>query len=146
MEGYKFKRTSEEIDELLDSIENQTIYSTDEQIVGTWIDGRPVYRKCVKFTTPSTAIVNDKRFNVYTILVNNVDVLIDIKGYVEFSTYKLLLGDAWINYSLEPILAHRLSVDNGDVYLDIAGKSVDQIYAINKNGIAVIEYVKIDEN
>ena len=23
-------------------------YSTEEQVVGTWIDGKPIYRKCVK--------------------------------------------------------------------------------------------------
>ena len=33
-------------------------YSTDEQVVGTWIDGKPLYQKTITFTAPST--------NVYT--------------------------------------------------------------------------------
>lgn len=30
----------------------QDIYSTEEQVVGRWIDGKPLYRKVVIFTTP----------------------------------------------------------------------------------------------
>lgn len=29
------------------------VYSTDEQVVGTWIDGKPLYRKVVQFTSPA---------------------------------------------------------------------------------------------
>lgn len=30
-------------------------YSTTEEIIGKWIDGKPIYRKVIKGTTPSTA-------------------------------------------------------------------------------------------
>lgn len=30
------------------------IYSTEEQAIGTWIDGKPVYRRVVEFNTPTT--------------------------------------------------------------------------------------------
>lgn len=30
------------------------VYSTDEQVIGTWIDGKPVYRKVFQVTSPST--------------------------------------------------------------------------------------------
>lgn len=30
---------------------NDNIYSTDETVVGTWIDGKPLYRKAVYWTT-----------------------------------------------------------------------------------------------
>ena len=30
-------------------------YSTDEQVVGTWIDGKPLYQKTIQITTPSSA-------------------------------------------------------------------------------------------
>lgn len=36
------------------SLVKQTTYSTDEQVVGTWIDGKPIYRRVytgVTFTT-----------------------------------------------------------------------------------------------
>lgn len=31
------------------------VYSTEETVVGTWIDGRPLYRKSAQGTTPSAA-------------------------------------------------------------------------------------------
>ena len=39
-----------------DYINNLNNYSTEEQIIGTWIDGKPVYRKCFSFgdTAPTT--------------------------------------------------------------------------------------------
>lgn len=33
-------------------------YSTDEQIIGTWIDGKPIYRRTWNFTTPVTVNSN----------------------------------------------------------------------------------------
>lgn len=34
---------------------NGLVYSTEEQVVGKWIDGKPLYQKTLEFTTPSTA-------------------------------------------------------------------------------------------
>ena len=33
-------------------------YSTEEKIIGTWIDGKPIYRKVVQYNKPSTGGVN----------------------------------------------------------------------------------------
>lgn len=30
------------------------VYSTKEQRIGTWIDGKPLYRKCLQFNTPNS--------------------------------------------------------------------------------------------
>lgn len=30
-------------------------YSTDEQVIGTWINGKPLYRKVIETTTPTVA-------------------------------------------------------------------------------------------
>ena len=37
----------------LDSINSSLIYSENETIVGTWVDGKPIYRKVIIDTTPS---------------------------------------------------------------------------------------------
>lgn len=34
------------------------VYSTDEKVIGTWIDGKTLYRKVFTGTTPSTPNVN----------------------------------------------------------------------------------------
>ena len=88
------------------------IYSTDEIIVGTWIDGRPIYRKVLSSTTISDS-------NVDITLPNNIDFMstdkVEIKsgGFSFFSdrytnandliqifkfnatTLRVVLGSAW---------------------------------------------------
>ena len=39
------------------------VYSTEETRIGTWIDGRPIYRRVFQITTPSTLNANTR---VYT--------------------------------------------------------------------------------
>lgn len=36
-----------------------TSYSTTEQVIGTWIDGKPLYQKTFSATTPATANTNE---------------------------------------------------------------------------------------
>lgn len=65
-------------------------YSTNELAVGTWIDGKTIYRKCLSLTSPGTANINT---NIYTI-TENIDTLIDIKGtvYNKGASYKGLIN------------------------------------------------------
>lgn len=39
------------LDEYLNEINDRDIYSTDEKVIGTWIDGKPLYQKIMKFIT-----------------------------------------------------------------------------------------------
>ena len=50
-------------------------YSTDEQVVGTWIDGKTIYRKVVNFTMADS--LNHWNNAVYM----PCDTMISIKGY-----------------------------------------------------------------
>ena len=51
-------------------------YSTEEQVVGTWIDGKPLYRKVFKVTS-------DERLAFEDILSQNIDMAILCGGYVK---------------------------------------------------------------
>ena len=51
-------------------------YSTTEKRVGTWIDGKPVYRKTITGNTSSNEI--------YISLINNVDVIIKEEGHISY--------------------------------------------------------------
>lgn len=53
---------------------NMHDYSTDEQIVGTWIDGRPVYEKTFDFSNPvaGNTILNHG--------IENFDALVSVLG------------------------------------------------------------------
>ena len=50
-------------------------YSTEEQKIGTWIDGKPVYRKVFSYTTTSNNQMLD-------FTVNNIDTVVDMYGSV----------------------------------------------------------------
>ena len=56
-------------------------YSTTEQRVGTWIDGKPIYRKVIETTTPTASSSS------WTFLaaLSDVDNLIDLKGIMSKS-------------------------------------------------------------
>ena len=41
------------LDELVSNINRKNTYSTEEQIIGTWVDGRKIYRKYIITKTPS---------------------------------------------------------------------------------------------
>lgn len=56
------------------------IYSTEERVIGTWIDGKPIYR-----------IVFSGLFSNNDILLENVDNLIELKGNVTISSVKRAL-------------------------------------------------------
>ncbi len=64
----------------------QFYYSTKEQKIGKWIDGKALYRKCLKLTSPSTSNTNT---NIYAI-TENIDTLVNIRGivYNKGSSYK----------------------------------------------------------
>lgn len=36
-------------------LEENNIYSTEEQVVGKWLNGKPLYRKLIQTTTPTVA-------------------------------------------------------------------------------------------
>lgn len=62
-------------------------YSTEEQVIGTWIDGKPIYRKVINSTCPS-------ELSTWKTLSSNLnaDEILSYTGYIEFSTseHKLL--------------------------------------------------------
>ena len=61
--------------------ENFSIYSTNEQVVGKWINGKPIYRKCFKNVAFSNLTVESGRCMMSTkIDIDNIDKIISING------------------------------------------------------------------
>ena len=52
-------------------------YSTTEQVVGTWVDGSPVYEKTFVVNNPSTGN------NTITHNISNLDMLISVSGFAK---------------------------------------------------------------
>lgn len=57
------------------SSENGEVYSTEEVKIGTWIDGKPLYRKCFSF------LYSDSTLNTYK-TVAKVEEPIDIPAHI----------------------------------------------------------------
>lgn len=57
---------------------NEEVYSTDEQRIGTWIDGKPLYRKTIKFTDNITKEISIEH------KINNFGRLINSSGNITF--------------------------------------------------------------
>lgn len=60
--------------QLEDKVDKLSTYSTNEVRIGTWIDGKPLYRKSFVFTTDSETyimkIFDTKIFNADTIMID----------------------------------------------------------------------------
>jgi hypothetical protein len=55
-------------------------YSTEERVVGTWIDGKPLYQITVSFTIGSSGT-----YNTYDTGIDDVSIIASIKGVVALS-------------------------------------------------------------
>ena len=63
-------------------IDGFNTYSTEEQVIGTWIDGKPLYRKVINSTLPTTTT------NLDIPISNNIETVVKIS-----QIYLLLNGD-----------------------------------------------------
>lgn len=107
------------------------VYSTEETRIGTWIDGKPLYRKVFTATTPSSAgsyqtIIRDST------LFPNIKSVIHIYGYVEYNARNL------------PPINLYVTADNyvGTWFLNGNIQMICTSGWINKPCYVVIEYTK----
>lgn len=114
----------------VESFQAQDIYSTVEQAVGRWIDGKPIYRRVIDTTVPKTT---GKWVPVER--VDNVDKVIRLDTFVE-RTDSILPGN-FSSYFYVSYLTKESSV----------GVYVNQTPAeyVGRPFHAVIEYTKTEE-
>ena len=66
---------------------NANEYSTTETVIGTWIDGKPLYRKVIKVTSIDSA---NNNYDV-AISISNLNEIVNIGGVIKITgtnTYK----------------------------------------------------------
>lgn len=57
-------------------------YTTDEQVIGTWIDGKPIYQK--SFIMTNSVVTNPNQWNIINdITSNDIDVVVNTQIYLE---------------------------------------------------------------
>lgn len=113
----------------INEVYQNNVYSTDEKIIGKWIDGKPIYRK----------VINSICGNLRTLLNElNIDFLIDTKG------------NAWSNYNQKmPINAPNPEPPNYvfGVYQIASNGNIEVFYNTNyfanqNKVICIVEYTK----
>ena len=114
-----------------EKINTLTTYSTTETIVGTWIDGKPIYRKCFKKTGTLSNITTD---------IANIDDVIKMQVLIKDNT-----NNYWRNI---PWCYNSNSYDNaffGGAYLSNTGTLGFQVgsgLTGTSKYIAILEYTK----
>jgi len=85
-------------------------YSTDEQVIGTWIDGRPIYMKC--FQLSNYQLVRSAWTIIDDVEVPNIDDVVEItvSGYDTDNQYPALGGLLSIRFNGDK-LQYFLNID-----------------------------------
>ena len=116
---------------IFDAIKKSNSYSTDEQLTGgTWIDGKPIYRKVV-----SNVVYGTENVSVNT-GISNIATLINLT-FIEDG----ITADSFSNYIYNGInrrgVSLRVEKNTGIV------STVDRSTGVTgNNGIFIIEYTK----
>ena len=58
---------------LTNYVDNKLTYSTDEKVVGTWIDGKPLYRKTIVFPNGNSGTLTPVTYTLSNYNISNVD-------------------------------------------------------------------------
>lgn len=138
IKSLKFKQTNSSV-YLFDSVEVTTrlatteeVYSTEEQVIGTWIDGKPLYRKVINCGQPNNNSLKQISTNITSCdCITRIDgILIKsdrdaqlkipyITGtkYLEIDVMKsgtqirMLTNDTWDDYTAYAILEYTKTTD-----------------------------------
>jgi hypothetical protein len=130
--------TAENFNNNFEYLESLNNYSTDEIIIGKWIDNKPIYRKVINFGT----LPNASRKEVITDIPTNETNIINYYG-IAYGTdsnnlkYVLTLPDV---DPQGPAQATRLSINTLNGYYNIFIKA--GIDRSNYTAHVVLEYTK----
>lgn len=105
-------------------------YSTDEQVVGTWIDGNTLYEKTVSFVTPSSNAYTRQNLGLLTADIDNIwiaegyaigaNTTANVSGYTSTPSSEEFMGFIY-KESTGITFDYRVgsSLQNGNAYLTI---------------------------
>lgn len=109
------------------------VYSTTERVVGTWIDGKPVYEKTIAITSPTVTEDGTVAIDVID-TISNLKKNISINGYLNTNT-NLIPLPIFVNNS-----GHQFKVlvsNNGEIKVMSSSTTFN-----NHNGYVIFRYTK----
>jgi hypothetical protein len=106
-------------------------YSTDEQVVGTWIDGKPLYQKTVEYSSVTANAWNEK------LIDSNAD-FINLEGYLLTTAgHKLPLNYDTGSTYFSAIMGYRSNNTSVQGYLSIYTNASNA-----SSAIVTVRYIK----
>lgn len=114
-------------------IGNDTDYSTEEKIIGTWIDGKPIYQKTFVSTMPTTS-ANGTQVTKYIEIDASVDTAVLAQGFSKST-------NAWQTF---PRLVENINTSNNKILYNRIAVRPESAES-NKNTVAIISNM-IDSN
>lgn len=121
-------------------IDVKSNYSTTEQKIANWIDGKPLYRKVIEGTTPGS--VNDSKWIVFANIPNLKDIF-TLNGMVKSANDQVERYPVPYTTSYEGGIQSILfyyNVNNGNIYIKVKGNGADWYYS--KPCTVIVEYTK----
>lgn len=123
-------------------------YSTDEQIVGEWIDGKPIYQKTIELPQTTTATtVGSRRDFVFHLAsdIANFGEIINFDGYILYnnttttpeSSMTINVKGTFIGTSLTVNATCNMYL-SGDLHFDVSKDISNKVLG----GIVTIQYTK----
>lgn len=134
--GVTMEQVDEAIDAKLDAYTPLDVYSTEENRIGTWVDGKPLYRKTYTVNTPATVTVASQKvadLPENATIINSYGIVIGTGGIAKIPA---------IFYGSNSFLCYVSSLffTSGEIRLQIGHAN----YA-NRPCIITIEYTKTND-
>lgn len=114
-------------------------YSEEEQVIGTWIDGKPIYRKVSNIQIPTS----NSFYIDLSSYFPNVETLVNATPIIDFTDFD---GRKMFGNTLE---TYCISFSFNDNTVGMMCRNFDdsnnQNFAYANSIIVILEYTKIDE-
>ena len=122
-------------------------YSTDEIAIGTWIDGKTIYRKVIEYgALPKVTSGNYKQVSIP--IGTGITKFIDIKALLQYGTTSMIASPSFSNIQMSPSGTHSTyiaEVEKAKITLFGAGQNVLFYYGTdwgNYSATIIAEYIK----
>lgn len=115
-------------------IDNRDVYSTEEQVIGKWIDGKPIYRKVVTYKNTEQIGETGKIIYIHiNHLIDNLEQCINIVGFS--SAYRLPFINGQTSLTSSTLI-------EGVTYEKINLKIINDSWGANRTWTFILEYTK----
>lgn len=118
-------------------------YSTDEKVVGTWIDGKPLYQKIVTISTASNITDTEQAENVVTISNVSIENGWIVGGYIDNGSGQMMSLPSTLYGAFDSI--YYISVNlrtNSAPQPNTIQVLCNRSALANKSGYVIIQYTK----